>query len=73
MSVEVFPIAVKVVANVGDVFLKERELGIWIPHVCGDAKWILIAIRQARLFRLSTHWLGPTDMVEATAPVVKEH
>merc|ERR1719272_2859528 len=56
---EIGAVTVEVEANVRDIFLKERELGVWISHVSGNTKRILVAIRQASFLCLSAHRLGP--------------
>jgi hypothetical protein len=46
MGGKVVAVPIKVEANVRDVFFQERELWIWIPDICSDAKWVFVAIRQ---------------------------
>jgi len=73
--VEMHTTSVKVVANIRDVFLKERQLWIRVPNISCNTEWILIAISKARFFSLRSSRLGKiveAQAVEAAATIVYE-
>jgi hypothetical protein len=73
MCLEIRTVSIEIVANVSDVFFKEWQLRVGIPHICSNTQGILVAIGQACFLGLCSHSLSVTDMVETATTVVKKH